>query len=64
MLLSVDAQEHESQIDWDSMTIEEQRQVTNWIKWISEYDHNTERTGVSVNASLATDLGIDLDGEL
>jgi hypothetical protein len=46
------------------MTVEEQCKVSNWIKWISEYDHNTERTGVSVNASLATDLGINLDGEL
>ena len=64
MLLSADAQEHTESIDWDSMTPNEQSKVINWIKWISEYDHNTERTGVSVLATVATDLGIDLDGEL
>jgi hypothetical protein len=64
MSYSEDAKEHVSHIDWDAMTIDEQREVANWVKWVSEYDRNTERTGVSVPAVCATDLGINLDGEL
>lgn len=46
------------------MTEEQQLEYRPWIEWITKHDGETESTGVSVSSICATDLGIDLDGEL
>lgn len=64
MRLSTDAEEHAACIPWADLPIIEQVNLAGWISIINDHDRHVESESRSVIAQCATDLNINLDGDL